>query len=198
MERLRDKVSRINHRLDQLMNQIETQNAMLKSLSPAGGATNPPKSSPPPQSSSPAASPSVTPPVVAPVLQKPQGSPDALYRQAMSDYQQGHYDIAVKEFKSVVDQFPDSHLASSAVFWEAQSHFNMKQYHRALALYDAVIHKYTDSPKKATSYFKKGQIYERLNDRKQAIHNYRRVLELFPLEQQLDDLAKRRLSRLDE
>lgn len=195
LARLRDRVSKINHRLDELMNQIETQNAMIKSV-PAVSAPMSPVSSPPNQAGGPATA--VTAPVVAAIPPKPTGSPDSLYHQAMSDYQKGHYDIAIKEFRSVVDQFPQSHLASSAVFWEAQSHFNLKQYHRALALYDEVIHKYTDSPKKATAYFKKGQVYERLNDKKQAIHNYRRVLELFPLEQQLDDLAKRRLSRLDE
>jgi TolA-binding protein len=198
LARLRDRVSKMNHRLDELMNQIETQNAMFRSMGPASvpsPATSPPAS--PPVHAAPSAS-AVPAPMVAETPSKPQGTPDTLYRQAMSDYQQGHYDIAVKEFKSVVDLFPDSHLASSAVFWEAQSHFNMKQYRRALTLYDDVIHKYADSPKKATAYFKKGQIYEKLNDRKQAIHNYRRVLELFPLEQQLDDLAKRRLSRLDE
>ena len=37
----------------------------------------------------------------------------------------------------------------------------------------------------------------RRESRKDAIHSYRRVLELFPLERQLDELAKRRLSRLE-
>lgn len=193
--RLRDRVSRTDHRLDQLMNQIESQNASMKAAAAA-----PPALPPPPAVSSIAAPPKTSAPP-APVLAPaplPQTTPDALYRQAMADYQQSHFDIAIKEFEAVVAQFPDSHLDSSAVFWQAQAHFNLKHYHRALALYDAVIHKYAESPKKATSYFKKGQVYERLDNRKLAIHNYRRVLELFPLEQQLDDLAKRRLSRLDE
>ncbi len=202
--RLRDRMERINHRLDQLMNKIETQNAQLSSLGKAGangpkGPATPIASPPGKGASAPSPAPSAVPGVaVVKGPSQPTESPDMIYHQAYSDYQQGHFDVAIHEFGSLVEQYPDSHLASSAVFWEAQSNYNLQHYHRALALYDAVIHKYVGSPKKATAYYKKGQVYEHLNDRKLAVHNYRRVLELFPLEQQLGDLAKRRLSRLDE
>ncbi len=188
--RLRDRVERMNHRLDQLMNRIEAQ-------APAGGKPSAPTA--PAATSASAATPSPATTGTAGV--PPQGStesPDMIYHQAYADYQAGHFDIAISEFDRLVKEYPDSHLASSAVFWEAQSHYNLKHYKRALALYDAVIHKYVDSPKKATSYYKKGQVYEKLGNKKAAVKSYKRVLELFPLEQQLDDLSKRRLSRLDE
>ena len=190
--RLRDRLERMNHRLDQLMNRIESQ-------SPAPVAK--PTPSPAPSASAGGAPSSPSPAAVASAPAAPQKtteSPDMIYHQAYADYQAGHYDIAISEFGRLVKEYPDSHLASSAVFWEAQSHYNLKHYKRALALYDAVIHKYVDSPKKATSYYKKGQVYEKLGNKKAAVKSYKRVLELFPLEQQLDDLSKRRLSRLDE
>ena len=188
--RLRDRLERMNHRLDQLMNRIEAQ-------APATVAK--PTPSPAPSAAAGASSPPPAAVASAPAApQKTTESPDMIYHQAYADYQAGHYDIAISEFDRLVKEYPDSHLASSAVFWEAQSHYNLKHYKRALALYDAVIHKYVDSPKKATSYYKKGQVYEKLGNKKAAVKSYKRVLELFPLEQQLDDLSKRRLSRLDE
>lgn len=189
--RLRDRLERMNHRLDQLMNRIEAQ-------TPASGATPPAPSAPgtPPPGTAGAKTPATAGAAMSP--QTTSESPDMIYHQAYADYQAGHFDIAISEFDRLVKEYPDSHLASSAVFWEAQSHLNLKHYKRALALYDAVIHKYVDSPKKATSYYKKGQVYEKLGNKKAAVKSYKRVLELFPLEQQLDDLSKRRLSRLDE
>ncbi|MHB8370539.1 MAG: tetratricopeptide repeat protein [Leptospirales bacterium] len=191
--RLRDRIERMNHRLDQLMNRIEAQAPQPAPKTPGGAQS----ATSPPVPGSPAAAGSLG--VAAGAApQKSSESPDMIYHQAYADYQAGHFDIAISEFDRLVREYPDSHLASSAVFWAAQSHFNLSHYKRALALYDAVIHKYVDSPKKATSYYKKGQVYEKLGNKKAAIKSYKRVLELFPLEPQLDDLAKRRLSRLDE
>ena len=191
--RLRDRIERMNHRLDQLMNRIEAQ-APPAAPKPSGAA--PSATAPPVPGVAAAGGASGAAAGAAP--RNSTESPDMIYHQAYADYQAGHYDIAISEFDRLVKEYPDSHLASSAVFWEAQSHYNLKHYKRALALYDAVIHKYVDSPKKATSYYKKGQVYEKLGNKKAAVKSYKRVLELSPLEQQLDDLSKRRLSRLDE
>lgn len=73
----------------------------------------------------------------------------------------------------------------------------MKHYDKAVSSFLQVIKNYPDSPKRAVAYFKLGRSYESLGKKKDAIHSYRRVLELFPLERQLDELAKRRLSRLE-
>ena len=197
---LRGRLDVIDHRLDTLMEKIDEQNARIKSMSQVSPASPP---------VSPAAKAPVPPVATAAVpAPLPQGAPapsppafqpsaDILYRQAMNDYQTGHYQLSKKEFKQVVSLYPQSHLASSAEFWVGQSDFNMKHYDKAALSFLQVIKNYPDSPKRAVAYFKLGRSYENLGKKKDAIHSYRRVLELFPLERQLDELAKRRLSRLE-
>lgn len=198
---LRGRLDVIDHRLDQMMEKIDEQNARIKSL----GTSAPPlaSTSPGSQSQVPIAPPVVATPV-APAPSAPSVSPassappvDVLYRQAMNDYQTGHYQLSRKEFAQVVSIYPHSHLASSAEFWVGQSDFNMKHYDGAVSSFMRVIKDYPDSPKRAVAYFKLGRAYESLGKKKEAIHSYRRVLELFPLERQLDELAKRRLSMLE-
>lgn len=197
---LRGRLDVIDHRLDTLMEKIDEQNARIKSMSQAAPLSSSPNSM----------AKTTTPPIttaIAPVA-PPQGtsgsaasvpppSADILYRQAMNDYQTGHYQLSKKEFGQVVSLYPQSHLASSAEFWVGQSEFNMKHYDKAVSSFLQVIKNYPDSPKRAVAYFKLGRSYESLGKKKDAIHSYRRVLELFPLERQLDELAKRRLSRLE-
>lgn len=192
---LRGRLDVIDHRLDQLMEKIDTQDAQLKALNQA----NVPKPVPPATPGTTVPGNVVTPPAPVPVPAPSANvqSPEILYRQAMNDYQKGHYDLSKKEFGEVVSQFPDSHLSSSAQFWVGQSDFNMKNFTDAIDSYSRVITKYQDSPKRAIAYFKMARAYELLGKKKEAIHNYRRVLELFPLDRQLDELAKRRLSRLE-
>lgn len=189
---LRGRLDVIDHRLDQLMEKIDTQDAQIKALNHASASAPAPASPAPPASGN-----VIAPPVPAPPPSASVQSPEILYRQAMNDYQKGHFDLSKKEFGDVVSQFPDSHLASSAQFWVGQSDFNMKNFSNAIDSYNRVITKYQDSPKRAIAYFKMARAYELLGKKKEAIHNYRRVLELFPLDRQLDELAKRRLSRLE-
>ncbi|MHB1604912.1 MAG: tetratricopeptide repeat protein [Leptospirales bacterium] len=198
MATLRGRLDVIDHRLDQLMERIDQEDAKIKGMgtSPVASSSVPtpgtPTSPPAPGSSSVAES------------GVPPSSPaesvvtaETVYRQAMNDYQQGHYDLAKKEFSQVTSQFPTSHLSSSAAFWVGQSDFNLKNYDQSVIEFKNVIKKYPDSPKRAVAYFKMARAYELLGKKKFAIHNYRRVLELFPLDRQLDELAKRRLSRLE-
>ena len=197
---LRGRLDVIDHRLDTMMEKIDEQNARIKAMSQAtpGSPTGNP------------AAKTATPPIVTAIVPPPtpagtsssapsslQPSADILYRQAMNDYQTGHYQLSKKEFGQVVTLYPQSHLASSAEFWVGQSEFNMKHYDKAVSSFLQVIKNYPDSPKRAVAYFKLGRSYENLGKKKDAIHSYRRVLELFPLERQLDELAKRRLSRLE-
>lgn len=198
---LRGRLDVIDHRLDQLMERIDQQDSKIKSLGTAPVASASPSTQglaptvpPPAPSPVPGAG---TPPPVSSSSSGAALSAVPLYRQAMNDYQQGHYDLSKKEFAQVVSQFPNSHLASSAEFWVGQSDFNMKNYDQAIIGFKTVIQKYPDSPKRAVAYFKMARAYEYLGKKKLAIHNYRRVLELFPLDRQLDELAKRRLSRLE-
>lgn len=195
---LRGRLDVIDHRLDQLMERIDQQDSKTKTMgtaplpAPSVPTSGVPLSAPPQQGAI------SSPGTALPLSPVEAGlSPEAVYRQAMNDYQQGHYDLSKKEFSQVTAQFPTSHLSSSAAFWVGQSDFNMKNYDQSVIEFRTVIQKYPESPKRAVAYFKMARAYELLGKKKLAIHNYRRVLELFPLDRQLDELAKRRLSRLE-
>jgi len=183
LESLRGRLDTIDHRIDQLRGQIASAPATQPSTQPApapGGTT----------------------PLAAPVPGAPQGgSPGenakSIYSQAMRDYQSGHFTLAQKEFAEVISRYPSSYLAGSAQFWIGQSLFYSKNYKDAIDAYNQLIQKYPESGKKADAFYKRAMSYELMGDKTQAIHYYKKILEVFPAENDLDEKAKRRIKNLE-
>jgi tol-pal system protein YbgF len=115
----------------------------------------------------------------------------------MRDYQSGHFSLAQKEFSNVISQYPSSYLAGSAQFWIGQSLFYSKKYKESIDAYNQLIQKYPESGKKADAFYKRAMAYELLGEKSKAIHYYKRILDVFPGERDLDEKAKRRIKSLE-
>lgn len=179
LESLRGRLDTIDHRIDQIRGQIAS--APTPQPAPAPGAGTPSPSSSP----------------VVPQSGVPTENAKSIYSQAMRDYQSGHFSLSQKEFSEVISQYPASYLAGSAQFWIGQSLFYSKNYKESIDAYNLMIQKYPESGKKADAFYKRAMAYELMGNKSQAIHYYKRILDVFPGETDLDEKAKRRIKRLE-
>lgn len=180
LESLRGRLDTIDHRIDQLRGQIASA-PPPQTAAPLSGATPVP----------------MTPSATVPQAGSPSENAKSIYSQAMRDYQSGHFSLSQKEFSEVISRYPSSYLAGSAQFWVGQSLFYAKKYKDAIDAYNQLIQKYPESGKKADAFYKRAMAYELLGNKSQAIHYYRRILDVFPGETDLDEKAKRRIKRLE-
>lgn len=178
LEALRGRLDTIDHRIDQIRGQIAS--APTPQPAPVPGAGTPPLSSSP-----------VVPPGAA------MENAKSIYSQAMRDYQSGHFSLSRQEFSEVISQYPASYLAGSAQFWVGQSLFYAKNYKESIDAYTLLIQKYPESGKKADAFYKRAMAYELMGNKSQAIHYYKRILDVFPGERDLDEKAKRRIKKLE-
>jgi len=179
LQSLRGRLDTIDHRIDQLREQVASA----------------PTSSPPPAPA--AGAPLLSPSPIVPQVGTPIENAKSIYSQAMRDYQSGHFSLAQKEFSEVISQYPSSYLAGSAQFWVGQSLFYSKEYKESIDAYNQLIQKYPESGKKADAFYKRAMAYELLGDKSKAIHYYKRILDVFPGERDLDEKAKRRIKGLE-
>lgn len=179
IESIRGRLDTIDHRIDQLRGQISSAPTAPPASPPAGGT------------------PAIAPSPVVPQNGLPTENAKSIYSQAMRDYQSGHFSLSKKEFSEVISLYPSSYLAGSAQFWVGQSLFYARNYKDSIDAYNLLIKKYPESGKKADAFYKRAMAYELLGDRTQAIHYYKRILDVFPGEQDLDEKAKRRIKKLE-
>ncbi len=141
---------------------------------------------------------SVAPPAAAPVAGpagSPEGGPPAtlpaptvagpppreLYSQAYADYARGNYDVAIQGF-SQYQRHPAaaSDLLDNAQYWIGESHYGKKNYGEAIAAWDALFRDYPASDKLPDAHVKKGMALEKMGRRRDALREYRLVIDRYP------------------
>jgi tol-pal system protein YbgF len=107
--------------------------------------------------------------------------PRELYSQAYADYTRGNYDIALQGFTQY-QRHPAaaSDLVDNAQYWIGECHYGNKNYGDAIAAWDALIRDYPASDKVPDARVKKGKALEKMGRRRQALAEYRYVVDRFP------------------
>jgi tol-pal system protein YbgF len=129
----------------------------------------PPATPPPAPPATPA--PPTGPVAVAPTVPRPSQvllPPEELYKNALSDYTKGNYDLANAGFKTYIQSYPKTSLVPNAQYWLGESYYSQKNYAQAIEEFDVVIRDYPDSPKVPSALFKQGDAYLLLGDTKRA------------------------------
>jgi len=101
------------------------------------------------------------------------------YKQALDDCLNYRFETAIKEFQSIINQYPNSKLTENCRYWIAQSYYNMGNYPAAIEIFKAVIedtrfsHKNDDaSIMLGISYYLTGNISEALIEFQKFLINY--------------------------
>jgi tol-pal system protein YbgF len=81
---------------------------------------------------------------------------EELYNTALTDYQRGNYELAIKQFLQYLQYFPDTELADNAQYWIGDCYYTQQDYTRALDAYDKVLKNYPSGNKVPAALFKIG------------------------------------------
>ncbi len=89
----------------------------------------------------------------------PKLNADAYYREATEAFQHKNYDVAIKQYKGLLDNFPFSDHAEEAELRIAHAHYKSKQYPEAIAAFNDFQRMHPLSPHLPEVYYLLGKSY---------------------------------------
>lgn len=129
------------------------------------------------------------------VMQGSMPSPEKVYRDGLSDYTKGNYDLAIQSFKTYLTFFPKTSLVPNAQYWLAESYYSKREFLRAIREFDKLVNKYPESPKVPSAMLKQGYAYLELGEPAQGQGVLRELVAKFPRSREAR-LAQDRMERL--
>lgn len=152
------KMGKIQQQLVDLMNAIK---AMQAPAAPPPPATDGTSAATPPSGGAPV-------------------SAAELFQNASRDMNGGNMDLALAEYSDYVKYYRDTDLAPSAQYNIGQIHFFTKKYDLAVADFDSVLEAFPVNPKTAEAHYMKGRSLNYLNQRNEALKEFRSCVAQFP------------------
>ena len=92
-----------------------------------------------------------------------------MYRNALSDYTNGNYGLAISGFRTYIQNYPKTSLVANAQYWLGEAYYSQKNYAQANQEFDVVIRDFPDSPKVPSALFKQGDALLQMGDTRRAI-----------------------------
>lgn len=196
MRVVREKADDNSVRLGTLSQDVEAIHQNLVQAAAAVAAGTPPSGG--------VQQPGVTPPAGAGAVQAQPAQPGRIgelpgdqFRQALSDYQRGQFDLAITEFEQYLAANPRGPQAPDAQMYIGDSHRLAGKFADAIADYTKVINGFPSSSKVSEAYFKRGQAYEAAGDRAKAMQDYDYLIKNYPPENNSVILAQQAKKRLE-
>jgi tol-pal system protein YbgF len=117
----------------------------------------------------------------APQATPPQAPPaDALYNNALRDYNAGKYDLASQEFADYMKYYANTDLAGNAQFYIADIEYRQENYAAAVKDYDKVLEQYPGGNKTAAAQLKKGLALIQLGQREAGVRELNSLIQRYP------------------
>ena len=107
-------------------------------------------------------------------------SDDSMYNQALNDYIQGNFDLAVQGFTAYLSNYPGGTRAVDAQFYLGDSYSAQNKLREAIIAFTRVINDYPGADKVPTALFKRATAELAMQETDNAIADYRDVIERFP------------------
>ena len=122
-------------------------------------------------------------------------SPEDVYRNALTDYTKGNYDLAIDGFKNYLTFFPKTSLVPNAQYWLGESYYSKGEYLKAIREFDKLVKGHPNSTKVPSAMLKKGYAYVELGETRQGQGVLRELVTKFPRSREAR-LAQDSLERL--
>jgi tol-pal system protein YbgF len=106
--------------------------------------------------------------------------PRELYSQSYADYARGNYDVAIQGFTEYLRNYPSTDFSDNAQYWIGESYYGKKAYADAITAWDTLFRDYPSSDKLPDARVKKGMALEKMGRRRDALREYRYVLDRYP------------------
>lgn len=131
-----------------------------------------------------------------PVMQGSLPSPEKVYKDSLTDYTKGNYDLAISGFKNYLTFFPKTSLVPNAQYWLAESYYSQRKYLAAIREFDKLVKDYPGSTKVPSAMLKQAYAYLELpGETAQGQRVLRELMAKFPRSREAR-LAQDRLERL--
>ena len=126
-----------------------------------------------------------------------QVDPTAAYDQAVLDFTQGRFPLALTEFRAFVTAHGTTDLADNAQYGVGESYYAQGQYDSAAVAYRAVIDGYPDGDKVPAALYKLGIAYQKSNRSPEARTTFKTLIDKYPRTGEAR-LAEERLKEMDQ
>jgi tol-pal system protein YbgF len=121
--------------------------------------------------------------------------PDALYNNALRDYNAGKYDLSSQEFGDYLKYYGTTDLAGNAQFYLADIEYRQGNFDAAVKDYDKVLEQYPGGSKAAAAQLKKGYALLELGQREAGVRELNSLIARYPRSIEASQ-ARDRLKRL--
>jgi tol-pal system protein YbgF len=121
--------------------------------------------------------------------------PDALYNNALRDYNAGKYDLSSQEFGDYMKYYGTTDLAGNAQFYLADIEYRQGNFDAAVKDYDKVLEQYPGGSKAAAAQLKKGYALLELGQREAGVRELNSLIARYPRSIEASQ-ARDRLKRL--
>src|SRR5215469_2690479 len=121
--------------------------------------------------------------------------PDALYNDALRDFNAGKNDLANQEFAQYVRFYGNTDMAGNAQFYLGEILYRQGNYLQAILAYNKVLDQYPGGNKSAAAQLKKGFALLEAGQRDKAVEELRSLINRFPKSPEAVQ-ARDRLNRL--
>ncbi|HEV2113686.1 MAG TPA: tetratricopeptide repeat protein [Terriglobales bacterium] len=174
VQALHDSLDELKARLAQVSKKLDDMTAAQQNL-PAGSQPGAPGQPPQAQNQVPA--------------------PDALYNNALRDYNAAKYPLAAQEFSDYLKYYGSTELAGNAQFYIAEIEYRQGNYAQAVKDYDTVLEQYPGGNKSAAAQLKKGFALLETGDRQAGVRELHSLVNRYPRSPEAAQ-ARDRLRRL--
>lgn len=179
------RLSGISQRLDEAERKVAR---LLGEPVPPGGpaprippaAVTPAVPGGPPGGSPPAPQLPAAPSPGQPAGQGPIPSPEKVYKDALTDYTKGNYDLAIKGFRSYLTYYPKTSLVPNAQYWLAESYYSQGKYPEAIREFDQLIKAHAGSTRVPSAMLKQGYAYLELGEKSLGQGVLRELVAKYP------------------
>ncbi len=107
-------------------------------------------------------------------------SPDEMYSQAMRDFVQGNFDLAIQGFTAYVNTYPGGEKAASALINIGEAHRSQKQLPQAVFAFTRVIEEYPGTESVSSALYKRAMVELARGEKDNAIADLKAVVARFP------------------
>jgi tol-pal system protein YbgF len=122
-------------------------------------------------------------------------SPGVMFNQAYSDFVQGKFDLAIREFNAFIDTYPGGDQAADALLYLGDSYLKQSKQPQAIIAFTRVINNYSETMKVASALYKRAKIELDMKETQNAIDDLKSIVDKYPQSQEAED-AKAKLLEL--
>jgi TolA-binding protein len=163
LDELKSRLVKTSKQLDDIQNQQQNIMQPTQPGAPAGG--------------SPAGSTGAPAPTGAAIQAPPA---DALYNNALRDYNSARYDLALSQFQDYLKFYSTTDLAGNAQFYIADMEYRSGNYEAAVTDYDKVLEQFPGGNKAAASQLKKGYALLELGRKDAGVRELNALIQRYP------------------